>query len=1160
MVYFILGRSGSGKTQYIYNKINELVKQGIEPILIFPEQSSYMNEVRILKEYGSAVASKLPIQSFTRLAQTVLSENSEGDKKHLDESSKAILMSLAIESVKDHLELFVNRCDKKDLAALFMQVITDYKVSAATPQDILDKMKEINDERLRKKLKEIALIYQAYESVISQSFLDPDDELTRMYNRLLQSNSFQDKIVIIDSFSGFTYQELKILECIFGGAKDIYLTLGLDPLQTTKNADDVFATTQNTLNRLQNLCKNHSIPYKTISLPLSYRYVSQNLKVIESSLYTTGERDRISSDNTVSLFKADDIYAEGEQLARQISKLVYEKKYTYTDIVVVCRNIGTYAPILEPIFSKYNIPYFLSYPQRLECKPLMRLILSAFDVVLSSFDTESILVYLKTGLTNLKDSEIETLENYVYMWNIRGKQWKSEFTMSPDGNALLKTKTDEENQTEKIEKMEKLRQKVIEPLEKFSKALKAAKDGAAMAKAVYILLDDIKAATKMRILIHKLNKFNRTTLVEEETRLWDLMMQILDSLYNTTKDHAMTPRRFADLLKLALSVNTISDIPLTLDHVTVGAADRIRMDNPKAVFILGAIEDIFPALPPTNNFYTETERTELQKAEILRSDTFEELCAKEKYFAYMAVTGATDRLYISWYTQNSKGEQVKASSIVSEIKKIIPNLKPLTEAEIPLDDRFWSLRQSKEVAASLWQSNNTDAYTIQQYFKSQPETVSFSVSLDTILFHKPYVIKSKENAKKLFSSNSENLQLSASKIESYFSCPFKFFCQYGLKAKPREKADMDPRLFGNTVHFVLEKIISERGMDFLLQANEDEIDELIKTYLQNYLILLGGEQIHTERFNRLIKRIEKPLSIIIHNLIAEFSQSQFRPVDFELSIGIDKTSSVSIESKSSETFLQKDEATQLLPYILKLPTGETIQINGKIDRVDTFVKDNQKYIRIIDYKTGNKIFNLAEVMHGLNMQMLLYLSALRSLGYERYSENGQYDLIPAGVLYMPSSVKYEKVNNLSEFENSTTDVLLQKHQSGLKMNGLLIDDPVVLDAMERGCKGVFIPVKQKKGSSEFDYNSQRSLASLERFGKIFDYIDSKIIHMVSRLYEGRINAAPAKGKIDACQYCPYQAVCGYEEGQSCHVVASKMSREDIDRLLYEISEEEKHNG
>lgn len=1137
MIYFILGRSGSGKTEYVYEKIQNLVKKNTMPVLIFPEQSSYMNEVRLLKQYGSSIASTMPIQSFTRLARQILSAKGDSEKKILDESSKAVLMSLAIENVKEHLELFANRSEKNDLATLFLRVISDYKTSSVTPEDIFDKMSDVSDERLRKKLKETALIYSSYESMVAQSFLDPDDDLTRMYHELLKENYFQNRTVMIDGFSGFTFQEIKILECIFKGSKDVYLTLGLEPLQTNEKVESVFATAEHTLKHLKNLCKKLNVPYKTVSLSEPRRYVSENLKAVERYIYRFGEKDTVLSDHTVSLFKAEDIYGEGEQLARQISKLVYEEKYTYSDIMIICRDIGTYAPVLEPIFSKYNIPYFLSYPQRLERKPLMRLIISAFDVVLSSFDTEAILVYLKTGLTDLKDREIAELENYVYMWNIRSKQWKEPFTMSPDGNEVVCSEEEKKKQDEKIVQIENLRQKVMKPLNNFSKALKKAEDGAAMAKAVYMLLHEIKASAQIHRLIFSLNELEQTILADEEIRLWDLMMDILDSLYNTTKGYIMTPRRFSDLLKLALSANDISDIPLTLDHVTVGTADRVRMNNPKAVFLLGAIEDIFPALPSENSFYTEAERSELQSLELLYSDTFEELNAKEKYFAYMAVTGATDKLYVSWYNQNSKGEQLEASSIVREIRKIIPDLQISTESQVSFNDKIWTQRQAMEVSASVWQEKTTLASTVRRHFKEQPQTASFASTLDAILLNNPYVITSKETAKKLFGST---LQLSASKIESYYLCPFKYFCQYGLKAKPREKVNVDARLFGNTVHFVLEKIISEQSMDKLIQSSEQEIDELVKTYLESYLEMLGGTAMHTERFVYLVEHIGKTLSIILSNLIAEFSQSDFRPADFELSMGGDEG--------------------MLSSYTLKLPTDEVVEISGKIDRVDTFVKDGKKYIRIIDYKTGNKTFSLAEVMYGLNMQMLLYLSALRSLGYERYSEGGHYELIPAGVLYMPSAIKYEQVENLSAFENSDMRTVLQKHNSNLKMNGLLIDDPAILNAMEKGCKGIFIPVKQKKSVKGDTSLTSNSLASLERFGKIFEYIDHKIMYMATQIYDGQIYAIPVKGKADACQYCPYQSVCGYEEGQPCHVMSKKMSKDDIERLLNETDEEEENNG
>lgn len=1139
MIYFILGRSGSGKTEYIHQKIQELIENNAPtPVLIFPEQSSYINETRLLKQFGAGIASAVPVQSFSKLAKNILDMYGEKNKKILDAASKAVLMSLAIENVRDYLELFSERCEKNDLATVMLKTVSDYKSCAVTPKNIFDKLSYVQNERLRQKMHESALIYESYDAMVSQSFLDPDDDLTRLYNILLEHDYFHGKTVLIDSFSGFTFQELKILECIFATAEDVYLTLGVEPLSVTPKSDSVFASAEKTLRRLKNICGKQNKQYKTISLTEQYRYNSDNLKAVERLIYRFESGEEEKSDNTVSLFVAEDIYGETEQLARNISSLIYNNGYDYNDIAVICRNIETYAHIIESVFEKYNIPYFMSYPQRLETKPLMRFVIAALEVVLSSFDTESIFVYLKTGLTNLRNTDISLLENYVYTWDIRGKRWKTPFTMNPDGNSIAKA---DENIAKETENIENIRNAAITPLLHFSERLKQAESGAKMTEAVYKLLEEVHASEQMHSLIYSLNDLKETLLADEEIRLWDLMMDILDSLHNTTENRKMSIRRFSDLLKLAISANDISSIPLTLDHVTIGAANHIRLESPKAIFIIGVMEDVFPALPSENGFYTEAERCELVGLELLLSDTWEEISEKEKYFAYTAVAGASDKLYLSWHSQNTKGERLECSSIIREIKRIIPNLPITTEAQVPLKDKIWATRQTMELSASMWRETTTPAATVRQYFSEQKNTSSFAQSLDSVLCNAPFELSSATAAKKLFGAS---MQLSASKIESYHLCPFMYFCQYGLKARQREKANLDSRIFGNTVHFVLEKIIQTEGMDTLIQADEKKLQKLIKDYLSAYLKELGGSEAYSERFVYLFERIGKVLTIVLKHLIEEFSQSDFRPVDFELTIG---------------------EEGDLPQYTLELPTGETVGISGKIDRVDTFVKDNKKYIRIVDYKTGSKIFSLSDIMYGLNTQMLLYLSAIKKTGDKYYGEDGRFELIPAGVLYMPSAVKYENisVSSLSSRSNGSEqttpqDIADKEHRSSLKMNGLLIDDIEVLNAMEKECKGIFIPVRQKKSiakrktaddTSEEISISSNSLASLERFGKIFSYIDEQIIQMASSLYKGQIHAFPAKGKTDACQYCKYQSVCGYEDGRPCRTLSKKLTSEDIDALL-----------
>lgn len=1095
MLQLITGRSGTGKTEMIIQRICSQAESR-DIILIVPEQSSFQCEKRILEMLGAKRAGLVSVLSFKRLYETAAEKYGAADKKRIDDGVRTVLMSTAAEQVSDKLKLYSGRCRRSDFAELMTGAVSEFKMCSISPSQLYGAAEKTHDERLRQKLRETADIYSAYEALLSSSYSDPDDDMTRLYELLCEYPFFEGKTVFIDSFNGFSGQERKILERIIAQSDETVIALCCDGSSSEKMTNSIFNEPDTTLRQIMAIAEKNNVQLASpIKLTKPLRYKSNSIAAIEESVFRFDGDPYYAEDDSVQIYEADDEYDEIKQVCREICRLVRYEGYTYNDIAVITRDTSMFGSIISSEFPKYDIPFFMSDPQPLDEKPLIRLILSAFDTVNSSFNTESILTMLKTGLTTAADDDICLLENYVYMWDIKGIRWKRPFTMNPGGNT---NEVDEKA----LEKLERLRQSIIEPMMRFSDRLNSAENGADISRALYLLLTELGADKRMKQFVSLFSAPSEIRQKETEAGIWDTAMELIDKMYTILSETRIDSRRYLELLKLMIRKSPISDIPQTLDHVVIGTAGNIRTNAKRAVFVIGALEGVFPPVPTSSGVFSDNEREELISMELPLYDTVYGMSLKEKFNAYAALAMPSERLYVSRYLSSSQGGHCESSVIIKEIQSILHDVPVKRHCELRADELFYTEKQSFEECAALWRQRSGVSEALKEYFSDSEAYAPRYRAISDMLENKPFHITSSERTKRLFG---EKMALSATQAETYYLCPFKYFCRYGLKAYPRKKAVMDASMYGGAVHYILEKLLSEVTLDKLKDCTAKELSSFIKKYTELYINEIGGGSERTSRFMMQFTLIERNVAILLKRLIDEFSVCSFTPADFELEIG-----------KNSD----------IPEYELTLPTGEKITVSGKIDRVDTYEHEGKKYIRIIDYKTGSKEFRLSDVLYGLNIQMLLYLSVLNSNGQQHFSADKKIPLAPAGILYMPATPSSKTGAFDSKEERNSAAV---SQLSSFRMNGLLLDDAAVLSAMETDGKGIYIPVKIGK---ENTLKAENCLASLETYGRIFSYIDKKLINMAQSLYCGDIKRYPVKGSgTDACKYCDYKSVCGFEEGR-----------------------------
>jgi ATP-dependent helicase/nuclease subunit B len=335
------------------------------------------------------------------------------------------------------------------------------------------------------------------------------------------------------------------------------------------------------------------------------------------------------------------------------------------------------------------------------------------------------------------------------------------------------------------------------------------------------------------------------------------------------------------------------------------------------------------------------------------------------------------------------------------------------------------------------------------------------------------------------------LNLSASQIDRQAECRLSYFLQYGLNAKERKEATVDPAEFGTYVHWVLEhtaRTVMERGG--FGKVSLDETLEIAISYSDRYAAE-NFQQVDSQRLTYLFRRNRRELEMVVEELWEELKQAEFTPEEFELKFGKDgRMDAIDLPAATMQAVLR-----------------------GFVDRVDICKKDGKNYFRVVDYKTGKKDFDYCDVFNGVGLQMLLYLFALEQGGEEIVGENP----IAAGVQYFPARAPLVAADSKLTDEEAKI-----ARQNEWKRRGLLLNDEVSIAAMDAGEDMPRLSCKRTK-----DGTLTGDLADSHQMGLLRQYVFTLLGKMVDEIASGIVSPNPyTRGTShDACTFCPYGAVC-----------------------------------
>jgi len=1070
MLHILTGRAGSGKTKEIFRRMAQAGKDRPQ-LLLVPEQASFETEQRFCRENGNRAGLYGEVLTFTRLENRVLSLAGGGAREVLDEGGRLLVMYAALRSVSARLTVYALPSRKPEFLSSLIATADELKSCCVTSADLIRAGEETCGMD-GDKLKDLGLIFGAYEAMTARGSLDPRDRLTRLAEKLRDCPYCAGKDIWLDGFTDFTPQQGLVLERVLRQAENVTVTLTMEP---GRDREEVFASARRTAAWLRRLAAKAPCQVTEEHLSVPARNRTGPLRHMEAQLFSLPVEPYDGPwDGSIIVTSLPSPRDEVRWAAGVIRDLV-KSGYRYRDIALSARSMECYRDHIREVFAEFDIPVFQSEKTDILQKPIFALITSALDTVSGGYEYEDMFRYLKTGLAGLTPDQCDRLENYVRTWDLWGSRWTSprDWTMHPAGYHRPFT---EEDRT-LLEELNALRRQVVEPLETLRKS--AGETIRIQGMALYGFLESIGAPDALEARSAFLLDHGEPELAREVSQLWEIFCGALEQCVSLLGDLEGELSDFSRLIKLLLSRYTVGTIPASLDRVVVGDAQRLANRSSKVLILMGADDGSIPQVTPGQGLLTDRDRELLEGFGLELSPTIEEKLSRENTILYTACTQPTEKLYVSW-PSGGEGEK-RPSFLVERLTNLFP--QSALAAEPPLSpDRLLKLAFEDPEVRTVLEEKYCETFNRMER-AGQWERGKLS----------PGVVR------RLYG---EKVAMSASRMDQYKSCHFAYFLQYGLSARPRRRAGFDAPEYGTFVHFVLEHVLkAARDRGGVPACTNDEIRDLTRQAVTEYVnTQLGGMEHQTPRFRYLFRRLQTGVRAVVDNVVEELRASDFQPILFELGFG----------------------TGQELPPIQVRGNGVTLRVSGFVDRVDGWEKDGRLYLRVVDYKTGRKSFDLTEVWNGLGLQMLLYLFALE--------EKGELILgsrpTPAGVLYLPA--RDAMISGSRTMEESQRQALLDKE---LVRRGLVLADEDVIEAMEHGESGMrFLPLKISARTGAI---SGDALVTAEKLGRLRRHTQKILEDICGEIAAGNIDADPFwRGPTkNACQYCDYIQVCQFEEGR-----------------------------
>lgn len=1094
----IYGRSGSGKSEYIYHDMDKKIEQFKNIYIIVPEQSNLTSEKKFFEITGRKSLFNVQVLTLSRMAYRISNELG-GDTNHLSKIGKSMMIYDLLKRYKKELH-FLGKSERN--IEMVDRMFTEFKkhnVSVETLKNV-----KLEDKYTALKLKDIQFLYEKYEERLAQGLMDENDELTKLGKQIKDSTIFENSCIYFDEFFGFTPQEYVIFEELLKKCNEISIAIALNKMESEQPKEkDIFYFNRQYAKKILEIGERQKCKIELVHLNEGYRFKNKELAVLEKSLYGNNQQYEKQTEH-VLLFLASNPYAEVEYVAKKIYELVKNHGLKYREIGIIASDIENYAEDAKAIFAKYQIPIFVDEKKALNQNILMKYILALLDIFEQNWSYEAMFSYLKIGLLDLDDYDIYVLENYCKKWGIRGNKWDKEFCY--------------ETLNEKQEKLEHLRKQIVEPLMDFKKSFMENKTVLELTQNIYQFL------LKQHIienLDQKIKECNDVEISNEYHTSYKILVHILEEMVNLFGKEKVTFEKYKELLVAGIQASELGKIPATQDQVILGDVDRTRSNKIKALFILGMNDGIFPKTNRQEGYLNDQDRILLAENGIELAKTSMDSLYENQFNLYRTFTIPEEKLFLSYCSSDKDGKSVRPSIVIKKIKYIFPNLTKISDVVTKyyaITNEKATFEETLQMYQQYLEGNEIDEKwkELLIYFYDRNKN-KFSKAVSGMNYTNKAEKISLQNIRKMYGTN---LKTTISRLETYRKCPFSFHMTYGLKLKENEHFQITTMDTGSFMHEVIDSFfaqVEEKELD-LKDISEEEMKQIVEKIMDEilqtsrYYIFSSSA-----KFRMMTKRLKKVVLQSMNYIVYSLKYSDFKPIGHEVVF---------------------DEKSEYKPIKLQLDSGEKIEIVGKIDRVDVGKLKDKEYVRIIDYKSQIKKLDFNQVVSGLQIQLITYLDALTEQdGFE-----------PAGVLYLglvDSIVKAQK--NLSK------EKIEEEIRKSCKMQGLLLADVNVVKMMDNKLEQGYSDVIPVYVGKDGELSKKSNVATKQEFENLQKTVKKTISQISNEILKGNIAIKPYfYQKKTGCDYCKYQSICMFNpnmKGNEYDYIKNKSNAEVLNEIM-----------
>lgn len=983
MLQLILGTAGTGKSLYIKQKILQNAEKGQKSILIVPEQFSKTGEAEIFSALEKSSFGYVSVYSFTSLLRDVYSEAGEVPPDVLTDAGKAVIAQKSMQTVYKQLESFANQRSNVNFSYELSRLFEDFKrngIDSAQLYSVAQTAPKINA-----KLRDVALIYSQYSANMTAG----GNDMEQLYAELGRTLpvSYTDKTeIFIDGFESFTYGQYAIISRMLQKADKVWISLAADRIYDNTNGTHPLSYTAQTAAELIALAKKAEVPAApAVKLDKQHRFLNDTLCNIDNFLLSRPLKETADRGNAfVTTFATQ--FEEVSFVAAKINDLV-RNGYSYDDMVIVCPQLEKYEHQLQESLSLAKIPYFIDQNRIILSSAPVVLFKNILEVMDKGVCGDTVLPLLKTQLTCFDAETADLLENYVYIWQGHSLDWSQRFTL-PYGKISDGEVLDGDDET-----LYRINGLVREINTVFGGYAKGTEDtGENILSAMYDIVQKLKSED---ILAQMINAAQDKEKADLFVRQWDTVIDCINELYRICGKTVLRPGEIAQLFMLMVEGTEIGFAPQTQDCVMISTPPRMKTDSVKTVFVVGASQDVFPALVTESGILSSADMEYLRNNNYQLGSNFSQRFAFENLYFYKTLTTAREKLFISCAEKNIDSQEILSAEIEGIREALSLESCSLPEEAYCVTEEFF-----------VQYISETKGKKGEEYLKK------LGIALPQIEKRR-FVIEDTDALKQL---TGEHMVISPTAAEGYYKCAFSYLIRNLFKIYPLEKAELTQREAGDYLHTVAQKVMEKYKGDYY-KTPWAEIEAETRKTVAEYLESNYPKQVRdTARFASLSVNMEQNALNLLQYMHAEQNASQFRPVAFEKPISFD---------------------SDIKPLTIVLDDGSRVSVVGVCDRIDAMEKDGRNFIRIVDYKTGTKKFSLEDVYNGLSAQLLLYMSSV--VESKSFVDNP----VPAAVMYQPSDAAFR----FDEDGGLYTPV------------GMAVKSKTVSEGFDRDCSGEYGVIK-----------------------------------------------------------------------------------------------------